>query len=158
MDLSPPTVRALSAAGEEREIAAAQAPVGTRFIVRPGERIPLDGRVVGGTSAVNQAPITGESVPVAKEPGGEVFAGTINGDGALEVESTKAAEDTTLARIIRMVEEAHSRRARAEQWVEKFARVYTPAVIALALAIFVVPPLLFARRGATGSTGRSSCW
>ena len=143
LDLSPPTVRALSATGEEREIAAAEAPVGTRFIVRPGERIALDGRVVGGTSAVDQAPITGESVPVAKEPGGEVFAGTINGDGALEVESTRVAEDTTLARITRMVEQAHSRRARAEQWVEKFARVYTPAVIALALAIFVVPPVLF---------------
>jgi Cd2+/Zn2+-exporting ATPase len=143
LDLTPPTVRALSAAGEEREIAAAEAPVGTRFIVRPGERIALDGRVAVGTSAVDQAPITGESVPVAKEPGGEVFAGTINGDGVLEVESTKAAEDTTLARITRMVEGAHSRRARAEQWVEKFARVYTPAVIALALAIFVVPPVLF---------------
>jgi Zn2+/Cd2+-exporting ATPase len=143
LDLSPPTVRAVSDTGEEREIAAATTPVGTRFIVRPGERIALDGRVVVGTSAVDQAPITGESVPVAKEPGEEVFAGTINGDGALEVESTRVAEDTTLARITRMVEQAHSRRARAEQWVEKFARVYTPAVIALALAIFVVPPLLF---------------
>jgi Cd2+/Zn2+-exporting ATPase len=143
LDLTPPTVRALAATGEEQEIAAATAPVGTRFVVRPGERIALDGRVVLGTSAVDQAPITGESVPVAKEPGGEVFAGTINGDGALEVESTKRAEDTTLARITRMVEGAHSRRARAEQWVEKFARVYTPAVIALALAIFVLPPLLF---------------
>ncbi|MGH6895987.1 MAG: heavy metal translocating P-type ATPase [Geminicoccaceae bacterium] len=143
LDLAPSTVRALSAGGEEREIAAAEAPVGTRFIVRPGERIALDGRVVSGSSAVNQAPITGESVPVSKEPGGEVFAGTINGDGALEVESTKAAEDTTLARITRMVEEAHSRRARAEQWVERFARVYTPAVMALAVAIFVVPPALF---------------
>ena len=143
LDLTPPTVHALSATGEEREIAAEEAPVGTRFIVRPGERIALDGRVVVGTSAVDQSPITGESVPVAKESGGEVFAGTINGDGALEVESTKAAEDTTLARITRLVEGAHSRRARAEQWVEKFARVYTPAVIALALAIFVVPPLLF---------------
>jgi Cd2+/Zn2+-exporting ATPase len=143
LDLTPPTVHALSATGEEREIAAAGAPIGTRFIVRPGERIPLDGRVVVGISTVDQAPITGESVPVAKEPGGEVFAGTINGDGALEVESTRAAEDTTLARITRMVEGAYSRRARAEQWVERFARVYTPAVIALALAIFVVPPLLF---------------
>ena len=143
LDLSPPTVRAVSATGEEREIAAATTPVGTRFIVRPGERIALDGRVVVGVSAVDQAPITGESVPVAKEPGEQVFAGTINGDGALEVESTRVAEDTTLARITRMVEQAHSRRARAEQWVEKFARVYTPAVIALALAIFAVPPLLF---------------
>ena len=143
LDLSPPTVRAVSATGEEREIAAATTPVGTRFIVRPGERIALDGRVVVGMSAVDQAPITGESVPVAKEPGEQVFAGTINGDGALEVESTRVAEETTLARITRMVEQAHSRRARAEQWVEKFARVYTPAVIALALAIFAVPPLLF---------------
>jgi Cd2+/Zn2+-exporting ATPase len=142
-DLSPPTVRALSATGEEREIAAAVAPVGTRFIVRPGERIALDGRVVAGTSAVDQSPITGESMPVGKESGADVFAGTINGDGALEVESTKVAEDTTLARITRMVGQAHSRRARAEQWVEKFARVYTPAVIVLALAIFVVPPALF---------------
>jgi Zn2+/Cd2+-exporting ATPase len=143
LDLSPSTVRALSAAGEERTMAAAAAPVGTRFIVRPGERIALDGRVVAGTSAVDQAPITGESVPVAKEPGEQVFAGTINGDGALEVESTKPAEDTTLARIRRLIEQAHGRRARVEQWVEKFARVYTPAVIALALAIFIVPPALF---------------
>jgi Cd2+/Zn2+-exporting ATPase len=143
LDLSPPTVRAVSATGEEREIEAATAPVGTRFVVRPGERFALDGRVVVGTSAVDQAPITGESVPIAKEPGAEVFAGTINGDGALEVESTRVAEDTTLARIIRMVEQAHTRRARAEQWVEQFARVYTPAVIALALAICVVPPVLF---------------
>ncbi len=143
LDLTPPTVRALSATGEEREIAAATAPVGTRFIVHPGERIALDGRVVGGMSTVDQAPITGESLPVAKEPGGDVFAGTINGDGALEVESTRIAEDTTLARITRMVEGAHSRRARVEQWVEKFARVYTPAVIALAVAIFVLPPVLF---------------
>jgi Zn2+/Cd2+-exporting ATPase len=142
LDLAPPTVRALSETGEEREIAAAEAPIGTRFVVRPGERIALDGRVVAGGSAVNQAPITGESVPIAKEPGGEVFAGTINGDGALEVESTKAAADTTLARITRMIEEAHGRRARSEQWVERFARVYTPAVIALAIAIFVVPPAL----------------
>ena len=129
--------------GEEREVPAAEAPVGSRFVVKPGERIALDGRVASGTSAVNQAPITGESVPVSKEPGAEIFAGTINGEGALEVESTKAAEDTTLARIIRLIEEAHSRRASAEQWVEKFARVYTPAVIVLAIAVFLLPPLLF---------------
>ncbi len=120
---------------------AAETTAGTRFVVRPGERIPLDGRVTAGRSSVDQAPITGESVPVAKESGDEVFAGTINGDGALDVESTKAAEDTTLARIIRMVEEAHSRRASVEQWVEKFAAVYTPAIIVLALGIFLIPPL-----------------
>lgn len=108
-----------------------------------GERIALDGRVVAGSSSVNQAPITGESVPVEKEVGGDVFAGTINGDGTLTVEATKAADDTTLARIIRMVEEAHSRRAPSEQWVERFARVYTPAVMMLALLVFLIPPLLF---------------
>lgn len=143
LDLAPPTVRAKADDGKERELPAAEVAVGTHFIVRPGERIPLDGRVVAGASSVNQAPITGESMPVAKEADAEVFAGTINGDGALEVESTKAAEDTTLARIIRMVEEAHGRRAQVEQWVEKFAAVYTPAVIAVALAIFLVPPLAF---------------
>jgi Cd2+/Zn2+-exporting ATPase len=108
----------------------------------PGERIPLDGRVVRGTSEVNQAPITGESIPVHKTIGEEVFAGTINGDGALTVECMKPAGDTTLAHIIRMVGEAQSRRAPSEQWVEKFARIYTPAVMALALAVLVVPPLL----------------
>ncbi|MCT9000463.1 heavy metal translocating P-type ATPase [Chelativorans intermedius] len=143
LDLAPPTVRVKANDGTEREVPAADVAVGSRFVVNPGERIPLDGHVVAGQSSVNQAPITGESVPVAKEEDAEVFAGTINGDGALEIESTKAAEDTTLARIIRMVEEAHSRRARAEQWVEKFARIYTPAVIILAIAIFLVPPLVF---------------
>ena len=143
LDLAPPTVRVKSAAGQEQDVPAAEVAVGTRFVVKPGERIPLDGRVLFGTSSVDQAPITGESLPVAKEGGDEVFAGTINGGGALDVESTKAAADTTLARIIRMVEEAHSRRARVEQWVEKFAAVYTPAVIALAIAIFLVPPLAF---------------
>src|SRR3546814_17609257 len=93
-------------------------------------------------------------MPVAKETDAEVFAGTINGDGALEIESTKAAEDTTLARIIRMVQEAHGRRAQVEQWVEKFAAVYTPAVIAVALAIFLVPPLAFGAAWAERSEER----
>ena len=129
----------------------------TRFIVPAGERIALDGRVVAGASAVNQAPITGESVPVEKEPGAEVFAGTINGDGTLTVEATKAAEDTMLARIIHMVEDAHARRAPSEQWVERFARVYTPSVMALALLVFLAPPLLSAEHGRIGSIARSSC-
>ncbi|MEQ9269930.1 heavy metal translocating P-type ATPase [Marinobacter salarius] len=143
LDLAPPNVRVKSDDGEENEISVAEVAVGMRFIVKPSERIPLDGRIVAGTSSIDQAPITGESVPIAKEVGDEVFAGTINGDGALDIESTKAAEDTTLARIIRMVEEAHSRRARVEQWVEKFAAIYTPAIIVLAVAIFLVPPLMF---------------
>jgi Cd2+/Zn2+-exporting ATPase len=143
LDLAPTTVRLKHPDGTEAEVPAAEVPIGSHFAVMPGERLPLDGTVVSGASSVNQAPITGESVPVHKEAGAEVFAGTINGDGALEVQSTKAADDTTLARIIRMVEEAHARRARSEQWVEKFARVYTPAVIVVALAILVVPPLAF---------------
>ncbi|MBZ0117979.1 MAG: heavy metal translocating P-type ATPase, partial [Sandaracinaceae bacterium] len=100
-----------------------------------------DGRVVEGTSHVNQAPITGESVPVTKEPGSEVFAGTVNGDGALVVEVTHDAGDTTLARIVRMVSEAQSRRGPSEQWVEKFAAYYTPAVLGLATLLALVPPL-----------------
>ncbi|MEX1206049.1 MAG: heavy metal translocating P-type ATPase [Dongiaceae bacterium] len=143
LDLAPPTVRLLRAGGGEAEVPVAQVSAGDRFLVAAGERIALDGRVVAGASAVNQAPITGESVPVEKQPGAEVYAGTINGDGTLTVEATKAAEDTTLARIIRMVEDAHARRAPSEQWVERFARVYTPAVMALAFLVFLVPPLAF---------------
>ncbi len=143
LDLAPPTARVIFDSGEEKEVPAAQVAVGSRFVVKPGEKIALDGTVLMGISAVNQAPITGESVPALKEPGADVFAGTINGEGAIEVESTKASNDTTLARIIRLIEEAQGRRAAAEQWVEKFARVYTPLVIVLAIAVFALPPLLF---------------
>jgi len=141
--LAPETVRVRLDSGEERATAATEVAVGTRFVVHAGERIALDGRVVAGESAVDQAPITGESVPVAKGPGDAIYAGTINREGVLEVASTKAAGETTLARIIRMVEEAQGRRARVEQWVERFARVYTPIVIVLALAVCLVPPLAF---------------
>jgi len=140
MDLTPQTARVRHSFGEA-EVPAEAVAVGTRFVVHPGERVPLDGRVTAGVSQVNQAPITGESVPVPKEPGNEVFAGTINGDGTLEVESTRRAEDTTLARIVRMVEEAQARKAPSERWVESFARVYTPAVMGLALAVALGPPL-----------------
>jgi Cd2+/Zn2+-exporting ATPase len=142
LDLTPPTARLLADDGSERQVPVEQVPVGSLLLVKPGERIPLDGRVVRGSSHVNQAPITGESVPVPKSPGESVFAGTINGDGALEVESTKPASDTTLAHIIRLVGEAQSRRAPTEQWVDRFARVYTPVVLGFAVAVFVVPPLL----------------
>lgn len=141
MDLAPQLARIRRPDGGEEEVPAEQVEVGTVFVVKPGERLPLDGRVVAGASAVNQAPITGESIPVDKAADSEVFAGTINGDGALEVRATKRAEESTLAHIIRMVEEAQSRRAPSEQWVDRFARVYTPAVMALALAVLVLPPL-----------------
>jgi Cd2+/Zn2+-exporting ATPase len=143
MDLSPPTAHLQGKSGEIKDVAPADVPVGSTVTVRPGEKIPLDGRVISGISGVNQAPITGESVPVEKESGDEVFAGTINGDGLLEVETTKAADDTTLARIIKMVGDAGSRRAPSEKWVEKFAAVYTPAVMIVALLMLLIPPLVF---------------
>ena len=108
LDLAPPSARLLRPDGSEATVPVAEVRPGDSFIAPAGERIPLDGRVVAGGSTVNQAPITGESVPVEKEPGTEIFAGTINGDGTLTVEATKSAEDTTLARIIHMVEEARA--------------------------------------------------
>jgi Zn2+/Cd2+-exporting ATPase len=108
LDLSPPTARIHRDDGTLDEVPPEQVPIGATVLVAPGERIPLDGRVVEGTSHINQAPITGESQPVEKQVGSDVFAGTINGDGALAVECTKPADDTTLARIIRMVGEAQS--------------------------------------------------
>ena len=142
LDLAPPTARVIRDDGTEEDVLAAQVAVGDRFVVRGGDRIPLDGDVVEGISGVNQAPITGESALVTKEPGDEIYAGTINGDGTLTVRATKPASDTVLSRIIRMVGEAHSRRANVEQWVAKFARVYTPIVMILAISIAVLPPLL----------------
>lgn len=142
LDLSPPTARLIKSDGNEDVRPIADVPVRSHIIVKPGERIPLDGTVVAGTSHVNQAPITGESLPVGKQIGDAVFAGTVNGNGALEVETTKAADDTTVAHIVRMVEEAQTRRSPSELWVERFARYYTPTVMAAALVVFLVPPLV----------------
>ena len=116
--------------------------LGEIFIVRPGDKAPLDGEVVSGSSSMNQASITGESVPVEKRRGDDVFAGTINGDGSLLVRATHRADDTTLARIIHMVEEAQAQKAPMQTFVDKFARYYTPAVLALAVLVVTVPPLL----------------
>lgn len=143
MDLAPPMARLLTRDGSYLEVSPAEVPVGSVVLVRPGEKIPLDGVVRQGRSAVNQAPITGESLPIEKESGSVVFAGTINGDGAIEVESTTLADETTLAHIIRLVSEAQSRRAPAEQWVERFARIYTPSIFLLAVLVMLVPPLAF---------------
>jgi len=141
MSIAPPTARVRRAAGEV-EVPVAEVAPGEIVIVRPGERIPVDAKVVKGETDANQAPITGESMPVAKRPGDEVFAGTINGDGAIEIESTKPAADSTLAKIIRMVGDTQARRAPSEQWVERFARIYTPVVFASAIAVALLPPLL----------------
>ncbi len=141
MSLAPDVVRVVRA-GVDQEVSPAEVEPGERFHVLAGERIALDGLVVEGSSEVDQAPITGESVPVPKEPGAEVFAGTVNGAGVLLVESTRPATDTTLARIARLVADSQAQRSEAEQWVERFARVYTPAVFMLAIAVAVLPPLL----------------
>ena len=139
--IAPDTARVLGPDGVALETRADDVHVGARILVKPGDRIPLDGSVRKGSSSVNQAPITGESAPVEKDPGADVFAGTINGEGALEVEVTRLAGESTLAQIIRMVGEAQSRRAPSEQWVDRFARFYTPIIFALAILVAVIPPL-----------------
>ncbi len=143
LDLSPPTVRVVRADGTEADAAPADVAPGTRFVVRAGDRVALDGSVVDGAGSVDQASITGESVPVAVGPGDAVFAGTVNGEGTLTVVAERAADDTVLARIIRTIGDAHERRAPVERWVDRFARRYTPAVMILALAVLLVPPLVF---------------
>lgn len=141
MDLTPTLVQ-LVKNGETSSVRPEEVSVGALFQVKPGERVPLDGLIFQGTSALNQAPITGESMPVTKIPGEEVFAGSINGDGALVIECSKPANDTVLARIIRMIGEASTKRAPSEQWVDRFAKVYTPVVMILAILVALVPPLL----------------
>ncbi|MFQ6059220.1 MAG: heavy metal translocating P-type ATPase [Anaerolineae bacterium] len=142
MDLAPPEATLLHGDGELR-VPVEQLRVGDVIIVKPGERIPMDGAIVKGSSAINQAPITGESLPVDKSVGDEVFAGTINGSGALEVQVTKLARDNTLSRIIHMVEEAQAQKAPSQRFVDVFARYYTPAVVVGAVAVAAVPPLAF---------------
>lgn len=140
MRLSPASARVILSDGESREVPVEEVNIGSHILVKPGERIPLDGLVVSGASEVNQAPVTGESMPVTVAPGQSVYAGTICEDGVLEIKCTKRSSDTTLAHIIRMVGEAHLRRAPSERWVERFARVYTPAVMGVAMLTFVLPP------------------
>jgi Zn2+/Cd2+-exporting ATPase len=143
MDLAPPTARCLHPDdGGVIEQRVETVLIGTTVLVRPGEKIPLDGTVTHGDTMVHQAPITGEADPVPKTVGDEVFAGTINGDSAFTFRTTKPASDTTLARIIHLVAEAKSRRAPREQWVERFARVYTPTMMVLAGLLATLPPLL----------------
>lgn len=126
---------------EERVVPVGEVWPGDIFILRPGDRVPLDGVVIKGVSSLNQATITGESAPVHKERGDEVYAGTINIDGFLEVETLKIAGETLLARILEMVEEAEDRRSATEAFVDRFSRLYTPTVIAVAILVALIPPL-----------------
>ena len=142
MQLAPDTAL-VKRDGNFKEVPARDVAVGETILVKSGQRVPLDGTVLAGSSAIDQAPITGESMPVEKKPGDPVFAGTINGQGSLEIGTTKAAGDTTLARIIKMVEEAQQQKAPAQRFVDVFAKYYTPAVMILALLVGLAPPLLF---------------
>jgi Cd2+/Zn2+-exporting ATPase len=126
----------------EVEVEVGELEVGDVIFVRPGERIPMDGEVLSGESRVNQAPITGESRLQDKKQGDPVFAGTVNGDGSLEVRITRLAQDNTISRMIALIEEAQERKAPAQRFVDRFARVYTPTVVSLAVLVALLPPLL----------------
>lgn len=139
-DLAPSIAR-LQRGDRTEEVPVAQVQPGDQVLVRPAERIPVDGRIAGGRSAVNQAPITGESVPVDKAEGDEVYAGTINGEGALTIETTKAAGDRTLDRVIKLVEEAQTQKAPTQVFTDRFERVFVPAVLVGDLIVMIVPPL-----------------
>ena len=145
MDLAPKTAlirRELDGRTTEVQIPVEEVRVGDIFIVKPGQSMPTDGEVLAGNSSVNQAPVTGESVPVEKAPDDTVFAGTINGEGALEVRATKAFAENTIARIIHMVEEAQERKGKSERFIERFGKRYSPAVLGIGILIALLPPLL----------------
>jgi Cd2+/Zn2+-exporting ATPase len=143
MAMTPETATVRQESGEWRELPAADVQVGQTVRVRPGERIPLDGEVTAGTSSVNQAAITGESIPVEKAPGDPVFAGTVNERGAFEFRVTANLGGTTLAHIIRSIQEAQGQRAPTQRFVDQFAHYYTPAVVAAAVLVAAVPPVFF---------------
>ena len=145
--LAPNEVLLRRSGGSEVVVRAEEVEVGDTVVVRPGERLAVDGRVFEGSSAVDEAPVTGESVPVEKGTGDPVYSGSLNGQGGLLVEATRRAGDSTLQRIARLVEEAQASKAPAEQFVDRFSRVYTPVVVAAAVVLAVVPPLLGAGFG-----------
>ncbi len=142
MDLAP-KFALVRRDGVEQEIPVEEMVVGDLFILKPGQAVPTDGMITTGESSVNQAPVTGESVPVEKEAGDVLFAGSINGEGALEVTATKAFADNTISRIIQMVEEAQERKGKNQRFVERFGVRYSPAILLFAILFATIPPLFF---------------
>ncbi|HEY4552319.1 MAG TPA: heavy metal translocating P-type ATPase [Bacillaceae bacterium] len=140
MDIAPDT--AIIRRGDiEMDVRVEEIELNDIMIIKPGQKVAMDGEVVKGESSINQAAITGESIPVLKQTGDEVFAGSLNGEGFLEVRVTKKAEDTTIAKIIHLVEEAQAERAPTQQFVDRFAKYYTPAIMLVSLLVVLVPPL-----------------
>jgi len=138
-----PKTALLEEAGQTSEVPAESLQIGTVILVRPGDRVSADGVIVSGESAINEAPVTGESVPVQKNAGDSVFAGTVNGDAALRVRVTAAAADNTIARVVKLVEEAQESKAPTERFIDRFSKYYTPGVVAVAALVALVPPLLW---------------
>ncbi|KFI26394.1 ATPase [Haematobacter massiliensis] len=138
-----PKTALLEIDGKPQEVPAASLAVGQTVLVRPGDRIPADGEISEGNSGVDDSPVTGESVPVNKGPGDTVFAGSINTEAVLRVKVTKGPEDNTIARIIRLVEEAEEARAPTERFIDRFSRWYMPLIVALSVLVILVPPLAF---------------
>lgn len=138
-----PTTATVLADGLQHQIAAQELAVGMTVLVRPGERIPTDGSVLEGTSSVDQSAVTGESVPVVKSTGDEVFAGTINNEGSLTVAVTKPASDTLVARMLHLVEEAQESKAPISRFIDRFSAIYTPLAMLGALLVAIIPPLVF---------------
>jgi len=142
MNLAP-EVATVKKSGREVKVPVGEVDINEVIVVRPGEKIPLDGRVVRGVSTVNQAPITGESIPVTKQIGDEVYAGTINNEGFLEVMVTKRSDETMLSKIVKLVEEAQMMKSPTEKFIDRFSKYYTPSVIFLALCVATIPTFMF---------------
>ncbi|WP_217914788.1 heavy metal translocating P-type ATPase [Miltoncostaea marina] len=162
LELAPRQARVLRD-GREETIPAEDLRPGDVFVVRPGESLPTDGVIRSGRTTLNEAPVTGEAVPVDKGPGADVFAGTVNGPSAIEVEATRAFADNSLSRIVHLVEEAQAQKSRAQRFVDRFSDRYSPAVLGAALLVAVVPPLLggdwseWALRGVTLLVAGAPC-